>query len=54
MILEHSNADPYSVQLLQTSYWKFKVDPTYGANLAQWTVIVVPVTQHSDFSNPVL
>ena len=48
MILEHSNAAPYSVQLLQSSYWKFKVDPAYGADFAQWTVIVVPVTQYCE------
>ena len=48
MILEHSNAAPYSVQLLQSSYWKLKVDPTYGADRAQWNVIVVPVTQHCE------
>jgi len=51
MILEHSNAAPYSVQLLQSSYWKFKVDPTYGADRAQWTVIVVPVTQHCEVTS---
>jgi len=51
MIIEHSNAAPYSVQLLQSSYWKFKVDPTYGADLAQWTVIVVPVTQHCEVTS---
>jgi len=48
MILEHCNAAPYSVQLLQSSYWKLMVDPTYGADLAQWTVIVVPVTKHCE------
>ena len=51
MILEHSNAAPYSVQLLQSSYWKLKVDPTYGADRAQWTVIVVPVTQHCEVTS---
>jgi len=51
MILEHINAAPYSVQLLQSSYWKLKVDPTYGADLAQWTLIVVPVTQHCEFTS---
>ena len=51
MILEHSNAAPYNVQLLQSSYWKFKVDPTNGAELAQWTVIVVPLTQHCEVTS---
>jgi len=51
MILEHSNAAPYSVQLLQSCYWKLMVNPTYGADLAQWTVIFVPVTQHCEVSN---
>ena len=32
-------------ELLQSSYWKLKVNPTYGADLAQWTVFFVPVTQ---------
>jgi hypothetical protein len=44
MILEHSNAAPHSVQLLQ-------VNPTYGADLAQWTVIFVPVTQHCEVTS---
>jgi len=51
MILEHSNAALYSVQLLQSSYWKRKVDPTYGADRAQWTVIVVAVTQHCEVTS---
>jgi len=51
MILEHSNAATYSVQLLQSSYCKLKVDPAYGADLAQWTVIVVPVTQHCEVTS---
>ena len=33
-------------ELLQSCYWKLKVNPTYGADLAHWTVIFVPVTQH--------
>ena len=33
-------------ELLQSWYWKLKVNPTYGADLAHWTVIFVPVTQH--------
>ena len=28
-----------------------KVDPTYGADRAQWTVIVVPVTQHCEVTS---
>jgi len=51
MILEHSNAAPYSVQVLQSSYWKFKLDPTYGVDRAQWTFIVVPVTQHCEVTS---
>jgi len=51
MILEYSNAAPHSVQLLQSSYWKLKVNATYSADLAQWTVIFVPVTQHCEVSN---
>jgi hypothetical protein len=48
MILEDSNAATYSKhkQLLQSCYWKLKVNPTYGADLAHWTVIFEPVTQH--------
>jgi len=33
-------------ELLQSCYWKLKENPTYGADLAQWTIIFVPVTQH--------
>ena len=33
-------------ELLQSCYWKFKVNPTYGADLAQWTIFFGPVTQH--------
>jgi len=33
-------------ELLQSCYWKLKVNPTYGADLAHRTVIFVPVTQH--------
>jgi hypothetical protein len=33
-------------ELLHSGYWKLKVNPTYGADLAQWTVIFGPVTQH--------
>ena len=33
-------------ELLQSCYWKLKVNPTYGADLAHWTVIFVPVTHH--------
>jgi hypothetical protein len=25
---------------LQSCYWKFKVNPTYGADLAHWTVVL--------------
>jgi len=32
--------------LLHSYYWKLEVNPTYGAELAHWTVIFVPVTQH--------
>jgi len=51
MILEYSNAALYSVQhthkeLLQSCYWKLKVNPTYGAELAHWTIIFGPATQH--------
>jgi len=46
MILEHSNAAPYSVQLLLSCYWKLKINPTYGDEFAQWTVIFEPVTQN--------
>jgi len=37
----------YSIQkeLLQTCYWKLKVNPTYVADFAKWTLIIVPVTQ---------
>ena len=31
-------------ELLRSCYWKLKVNPTYGADLAHWTVIFVPVT----------
>ena len=31
-------------KLLQSCCWKLKVNPTYGADLAHWTVILVPVT----------
>jgi hypothetical protein len=51
MILEYSNAAPHSVQLLQSSYCKLQVNPTYGADLAQRTVIFVPVTQHCEVTN---
>ena len=51
MTLEHSNTAPYSVQLLQSCYWKLKVNPTYGADLAQWTVIFVSVTQHCEVTS---
>ena len=33
-------------ELLQSYYWKLKVNPTYGADLAHWNIIFVPVTQH--------
>ena len=33
-------------ELLQSCYWKLKVNPTYGADLAHWNIIFVPVTQH--------
>jgi hypothetical protein len=48
MILEHSNATPFSVQQTQRvdAVWKLKVNPTYGADLAHRTVIFGPVTQH--------
>jgi len=49
MILEHSNAAPYIVQhkeLLQSCYWKLTENPTYGADLAHWTIIFGPVTLH--------
>jgi hypothetical protein len=47
MILEHSSAAPYSKQreLLQSSYWKLKVNPSYGADLAHWTIIFGRVTK---------
>jgi len=32
-------------KLLQSCYWKLKVNPTYGADLAHQTVIFVPVAQ---------
>ena len=31
-------------ELLQSCYWKLKLNPTYGADLAHRTVIFVPVT----------
>jgi len=48
MILEHSNAAPYSVQQTQgvAAAWKLKENPTYGADLAHWTIIFGPATQH--------
>ena len=33
-------------ELLQLCYWKLKVNPTYGADLAHRTIIFVPLTQH--------
>jgi len=33
-------------ELLQSCYWKLKVNPTYGADLVHWTIIFGPVTQH--------
>ena len=33
-------------QLLQSCCWKLKVNAPYGADIAHWTVIFVPVTQH--------
>jgi hypothetical protein len=42
-------------ELLQSCYWKLTVNPTYGADLAHWTIIFVPVTQqlrgHQLYSN---
>jgi len=31
---------------MQSCYWKLKVNPTHGADLAHWTVTFGPVTQH--------
>jgi len=31
-------------ELLQSCYWKLKENPTYGADLAPWTIIFGPVT----------
>jgi len=49
MTLEHSNAAPYGVQQTQgvaaVMLLELKVNPTYGADLAQQTVIFLPVTQ---------
>ena len=33
-------------ELLQSCYWKFEVNPTYGVERAHCSVIFVPVTQH--------
>jgi len=33
-------------ELLQSCYWKIKENPTYGADLAHWTIILGPGTQH--------
>jgi len=33
-------------ELLQSCYWKIKENPIYGADLAHWTIILGPVTQH--------
>jgi len=33
-------------ELRQSCYGKLKVSPTYGAELAHWPVIFVPMTQH--------
>jgi len=33
-------------KLLQSCYWKLKVNPTYGADFAHRIIIFVPVTQH--------
>jgi len=33
-------------ELLQSYYWTLMENPTYGADLAQWTIIFGPVTQH--------
>ena len=33
-------------ELLQSFYWNLKVNPTYGGDLVQWTVVFVPVTHH--------
>jgi len=33
-------------ELLQSCYWKLEVNPTYNADLAHWTFIFGPVTQH--------
>jgi hypothetical protein len=48
MILEHSSAAPYSVEQTQgvAAVWKINKNPTYGADLAHWTIIFLPVTQH--------
>jgi len=37
--------------MLQSCYWKLKVNPTYGADLAHWTVIFGPVMQHWEVTN---
>jgi len=33
-------------EFLKSCYWKLKVNPTYGAEIAHSSVIFVPVTQH--------
>jgi hypothetical protein len=38
-------------ELLQSCYWKLKVNLTYGADLAQWTVIFGLVTQNCEVTN---
>jgi len=32
--------------LLHSCYWKLELNETYGADLAHWSVIFVPLTQH--------
>jgi len=31
---------------LLSMYWKLKENPTYGADLAHWTIVFGPMTQH--------
>jgi len=53
MILEHRNAVPYTIQQTQevAAVWKLKDNSTYGADLAHWTIIFGPVTQHLQVTN---
>ena len=53
MNLEHRNAVQYTLQQTQgvAAVWKLKENPTYGADLAHWTIIFGPVTQHLQVTN---